>query len=188
MILRIHEVNRNEYSQRPGLDERTPEAAGRLSVHQILKYEPDTGRLFWKLARGGIAQGEEAGWLDKSSGYKRISIYGRVKYAHVIAWELFHGISPDGQIDHANGDKTDNRISNLRQCSPAQNAQNRRNRVDNKSGVKGASWNSSRRKWSARVTVNKKVCFLGFFSNISDAEKEITKFRNKHHGEFANHG
>lgn len=184
----IHGLTREQLIKRVYEDGKTPEAVGRLSLHEILKYDPITGKLFWKMTRGGVSIGEEAGWVDESSGYKRISIYGATKYAHVVAWELFHGEIPNGQVDHINGDKTDNRIANLRECSPAQNAQNRKNRVDNKSGVKGASWNASRRKWCARVTVNKKVFFLGFFSNITDAEKEIAKFRDRHHGEFANHG
>lgn len=157
-------------------------------ISQILRYEPLTGKIFWTKCRGGVPAGSEAGWVDNSSGYLRLSVCGKSRYAHVVAWELYHGAKPKGEIDHINGDKLDNRIDNLRECTPSQNSQNKKIRTDNTSGVKGASWNSARKKWSARVTVNKKVIFLGFFSSLHDAQVEISKCRELHHGDFANHG
>ncbi|WP_447875836.1 HNH endonuclease [Serratia fonticola] len=157
-------------------------------ISDLLKYEPTTGKIYWKNSRGGVPAGSEAGWIDSSSGYLRVSISGKPKYGHVLAWELFHGHPARGEIDHINGNKIDNRIENLRECSASQNCQNKKIRTDNKSGVKGVSWNTARRKWSVRLTVNKKVIFLGFFSSLDDAKKEISKCRDLYHGEFANHG
>ncbi len=58
----------------------------------------------------------------------------------------------------------------------------------NKSGFKGVCWHKKSKKWTSRCIVDGKNYHLGFFDNIEDAVKVVTDFRNKYHGEFANHG
>jgi hypothetical protein len=81
---------------------------------------------------------------------------------------MTHGDWPSGQIDHINGDRTDNRLCNLRAVSNAQNAQNKRGaRSDNKAGVIGvrAVGNS----WQARITTGGKTSYLGCYSSPEQA-------------------
>ena len=61
----------------------------------------------------------------------------------------------------------------------------KKKRSDNTSGVKGVSWDSSRRKWRARIKINGKTKLIGRFNDINDAELAIRKARNEVHGEFA---
>jgi hypothetical protein len=81
---------------------------------------------------------------------------------------MIHGYWPD-EIDHINGDRADNRLSNLREVS---NIENQRNKVlprNNKSGHIGVSWNKDSKKWMARITINYKLKQVGQFSTIEEA-------------------
>lgn len=154
-------------------------------------YNPDTGAFVW-LARPVVGQpsktwntkyaGRTAGSLD-SHGYNRIGItingISRSILAHRLAWTITHGRPPDGEIDHINRIKTDNRIVNLRDVSRSTNARNATMRKDNASGVSGVYWNKIHGKWQAQVTVNTTPIFLGEFIDIEQASCVVNEFRNK---------
>ena len=86
-------------------------------VRNLLRYEPDTGKLFW-LPRGGgrfdkLFAGKEAFTATDPGGYKYGSLQSHTMRAHVVAWALAYGKWPDGHIDHENGIREDNRLKNL---------------------------------------------------------------------------
>lgn len=92
---------------------------------------------------------------------------------------------PDGFIiDHANGNRLDNRRENIRICTFAQNTQNAERRSDNSSGYKGVSWHTNK-KWRTQIIVNGKVTHVGMFSNIIDAARAYNEAAIKYYGEFA---
>ena len=121
-------------------------------------------------------------------GYIRIAFgRGRV-FAHRIAWVLYHGEDPGHQqVDHINGDRLDNRVSNLRLVDDGENKKNAAMRSDNKSGCTGVSWCSRTNKWSAAICHNRKSIFLGRFTNKSDAIK-ARRDANVEYGFHPNHG
>ena len=80
--------------------------------------------------------------------------------AHRVIWKMVYGSDPH-YIDHINGDRTDNRISNLRSVTKAQNNRNKRLRSDNKSGVTGVHWYNPRNKWRVDVRYNGKTKHIG---------------------------
>jgi|SRR3972149_10393518 len=82
---------------------------------------------------------------------------------------VIFGIAQGKDIDHINGDRLDNRKSNLRLATDSQNQANSRIRVDNTSGYKGVAKCTNKKKWFAQIQVNKKQIFLGRFSDIKDA-------------------
>ena len=85
--------------------------------------------------------------------------------AHRLAWALHTGDWPKGDIDHINGDESDNRLANLRDVSKSINQQNkRRPRTDNKVGLLGVSWHARGRKWRAQITVQGTRMYLGLFT------------------------
>lgn len=89
-------------------------------------------------------------------------------------------------IDHRNQDGLDNRRSNLREATKAENNCNRKKRVKRFSSIyKGVSWNSEHNKWSADIMVNGKKIFLGYFDNEIDAAKAYDAAAKLYHGEFA---
>lgn len=95
----------------------------RERVLELLEYNPDTGVFFWKKQTGKVKSGSVAGNIQ--AGYRKISIDRFQIKAHRLAWFLTYGVWPSGQIDHIDGDKLNNRISNLRDVPMSINMQNR---------------------------------------------------------------
>lgn len=144
-------------------------------LHQRLRYEPDTGKLFW-LDYEGMPQnwrvryaGKEAFAIVHSSGYLTGKIDGSIYKAHRVAWAIYHGEEPTDQIDHINGIKADNCISNLRVVTNQENHRNSPRLRNNTSGVTGVSWNKKKQKWQALVMVNGRHKYLGCFDILEEA-------------------
>ena len=88
-------------------------------------------------------------------------------------------------IDHIDGDRLNNALSNLRWCTVAQNNQNSRKRKQNKSGFKGVSWHKQVRKWQASIKVNRKSHYLGYFTRLEDAALAYNRAAIAHFGPYA---
>ena len=137
-------------------------------VRELFDYDTETGNLISKVARGNITVGSVAGG-DDGRGYKTVSVdYARYK-AHRLVWFHHYGEWPDGPLDHINGVKTDNRLSNLRLVTQAINLRNQKLRKTNSSGVCGVYWHKGCGKWYACIHVNYKNKHLGYFVNKEDA-------------------
>ncbi len=147
-----------------------------------LHYDPATG-VFTRLVRSSNAlAGDVAGGVT-SSGYRYISVYGRQYAAHRLAWLYTHGDWPLGEIDHINGVKTDNRISNLRDCSTSENQQNRRRAQSNNlsSGLLGVTFHKQVNRWSANISLKGKHNHLGLFDNPEKAHVAYIKAKADFH-------
>lgn len=150
-------------------------------------FEYADGKLLWKVKRARCVKvGEEAGSLH--DGYVRLHLTGMggKMFAHNIVWEMFHGPIPDGQmVDHINGDRSDNRIENLRLVTRSQNAMNQKLRKNSKSGVKNVTWYPSHNSWLVKLVVNGKRKHIGYFKDLELAELVAQQAREKYHGEYA---
>ncbi len=93
---------------------------------------------------------------------------GKMIYVHRIIYKIMTGDEPD-QIDHINGDPSDNSWVNLRNVSNKVNQQNQKRRSDNTSGHTGVGWHKSRGKWQAMIMVKGKNIHLGFFTDLDEA-------------------
>jgi hypothetical protein len=133
-----------------------------------LDYCPFRGYFIWKSipSHAGKAKiGTRAGSKNKI-GYIVIGLKGKRVFAHRLAWRVYYGYWPKDQIDHINGFKDDNRISNLREATSATNIQNqRRPRSNNKSGYLGVCWDKRMHKWVASVRLNGKTHVAGYFDD-----------------------
>lgn len=104
--------------------------------------------------------------------------------AHRLAWALHFGRWPDQAIDHINGDRTDNRIANLRLATVAENTRNGKRRSTNTSGYKGVSLTENG-QWRATIVAGGRQSYLGRFSTAEDAHAAYVKAASRLHGEFA---
>lgn len=153
-----------------------------------LTYDKEAGKFTWvKPTTNSIKVGDIAGTYHRD-GYIKICIHGKIYAAHRLVWFMENGSFPDGDIDHINCKKDDNRISNLRVVSKSENQMNQGVTVRNKSGVKGVHWDEVSKKWVASLRVNGKKVIVGMFDDIAIAASEIMKSREHYHGEFSNHG
>lgn len=154
-------------------------------LKEVLSYDPDTGVFCNRVRRStNAAPGSIAGGM-RVGGYERISIQGRRYYSHRLAWLYVYGRWPDGEIDHANGIRNDNRICNLRVASRSQNLQNQRIRDANTSGYKGVSLCKIKSKWKSQIGINGKMVWLGWFETAEAAHAAYVKAAHRLHGEFA---
>lgn len=94
----------------------------------------------------------------------------------------------DMDTDHIDGDGLNNRRSNLRVVTHAQNQCNRRLNIDNKSGVRGVAFNRATGKWRAQIGVNGAKRYLGLFSSIDKAAQAYASASAELHGEFGRIG
>jgi hypothetical protein len=138
------------------------------ALKSLLRYDPETGLIYWIAKGGGMIKKKAAGTL-LHSGYLGISIGPKRWQAHRVAWALHHGNWPKDQIDHINGVKTDNRICNLREATNSQNGKNLGLSRANTSGVKGVSFEKYTSRWKATIRVEGKSISLGRFGSIKDA-------------------
>ena len=153
-------------------------------LKSILDYNEETGVFLWKVSRGCIRKGEEAG-NTRPDGYYRIRIENKPYFAHRLAWLYIHGKFPDNHIDHINGDTSDNRLSNLREATNQQNQYNvTKLRCDNSTGYKGVSFNKRDNKFQAQIRINGKLIFLGYFDSAKKAGAAYERAAKNFHGEF----
>ena len=115
-------------------------------------------------------------------GYLKASVHGKVQRIHRLVFLYFHGYFPL-QIDHIDGNRTNNRIQNLREATSTQNNQNRK--AIGASKIKGVYWHKQSKKWVAAICIRRKNIHLGSFEKIEDAALVATKARKELHGEFA---
>lgn len=135
-----------------------------------LRYEPETGHFFWLVKRhNSINPGNKAG-CDLPTGYVGIGFARKVYQAHRLAWFYVYGVWPKGHTDHINGDKKDNRIANLRDVTPMQNAHNQWKPLkSNRLGLMGVSKHG--RGYAAQITINRKMKYLGTFDTAEKAHQ-----------------
>lgn len=102
-------------------------------------------------------------------GYLVAFFNGKIYKVHRLIWAIVHGEFPKGQIDHINGNRSDNRLCNLRVVTQQQNSHNKQWDRRNKSGFTGVCWNKKASKWQAAISVNSKTIYIGVFSTPENA-------------------
>lgn len=138
------------------------------TLKENLKYDPEKGLFTWLKKNGAAAAGYNAGCLN-TNGYWYIRLRGRLYQRSRLAWFYTYGYFPENCIDHKNRDRTDDRIKNLRDSSYQCNNRNRGNSKNNKSGVKGVSWDSREKKWVSQIMSNRVGKNLGYYKDIDNA-------------------
>lgn len=149
---------------------------------QLLRYEPETGKLFWlrrtpdqhphnasrALWNGQFADKEALTFINHNGYYS-----GNVKsvgfLAHRVAWAIYYGEWPIFGLDHINGNKTDNRIANLREADHRENGKNTKLTSRSRFGVLGVGFVDRVGRWKAFINDENGLKHLGYFSTFHDA-------------------
>ena len=155
-------------------------------LKSILDYDLDTGIFTWKINKAKRTNiGDIAGWSD--NGYREIEINDKKYKAHRLAWLYVYGEMPKKLIDHVDGNRSNNKISNLREATYQTNNENYKTPKTNKSGVKNVSWYKNINKWVVSISIRKTKKTVGYYDDLELAELVAVEARNKYRGEFANH-
>ena|ERR1035437_9353743 len=159
-------------------------------AREAFYYNPETGWITWKTVPkyrvGFIKQGDRAGYFA-SRGYRRITIECKDYSEHRFIWFWVTGENPQLEVDHKDGDPSNNRWENLRLATGVQNAANSRYRRTNKTGFRGVSvfeLRSGEKRYSTDIFYKRKYIFLGTFSTPQQAHNCYKEAAQKLHGEF----
>lgn len=183
---------------------KTKEYPSQEYLKECLDYNPETGVFTWKVRprhhfkNDGAFKMWNRRYSNKVAGrtlknsvgksYRLISLCDIKYYSHRLAIIIQDGSIDDSiDVDHIDGNGTNNSYDNLRVVSRSQNARNHKRQANNTSGCVGVHWASRERLWQARIHEGGKCISLGYFSNFEDAVK-VRKAAEVQYGYHENHG
>lgn len=138
-------------------------------LRSILKIDEENGGLIWRVNRHKARLGAVAGSHNRRSGYRDICINYKNYLVHRIVWIIANGPIPDGmQIDHINGIRSDNRLSNLRLADQKIQKANYARQKRNKTGHRGVLPTPEGR-YRAQIGHKRKLLHIGIFDKVEDA-------------------
>jgi len=150
-------------------------------LKKLVHYDQETGIMLWKsreetcfqLKAWNIKHAGKRVGVEDTRGHLRTKLrgYKRTYSIHRLAWLYVYGSFPEGQLDHINRIKTDNRIDNLRISDDTLNQHNIEMWSNNTSGVKGVHWDKSNKKWMVKIRWRGERLYLGSFENLEDAKE-----------------
>lgn len=151
-------------------------------LRTLLNYDPETGVFTWiakSAPRANTLVGSVAGTVI-DGGYIRVTVDRRFYRAHRLAWLYMTGEWPLADIDHINGQPSDNRWANLRDVPRSVNLQNRRVAMGHNttSGILGVS--KKRDKWRARIKFDGRD-HVSTHDSIEDAQAAYLASKRAHH-------
>lgn len=149
-------------------------------LREVAAYDPHTGEFTRLGAVSNVAAGPVRPRPSKN-GYLRMRVDGKLYYLHRLAWLYVHGSWPSNLADHKDGDKTNNRIGNIRDATHAQNLQNIAATGRGASGLRGAYFDKASGKWQAKITRNYKTISLGYFDTPELAHAAYLEGKREHH-------
>ncbi|WP_416186725.1 HNH endonuclease signature motif containing protein [Fulvimarina sp. 2208YS6-2-32] len=155
-------------------------------LREVIDYDPATGVFRWRISRPGCVAGRRAGAI-KNDGYRQIEIDRRLYRGARLAFLYMTGSwpRPGAIVDHRNRVRDDDRWSNLREATLAQNARNRGLCRRNTSGRIGVSPIAGGAKWNADIGIGGRNIHLGRFKDKADAIAARDAAERRHYGDFA---
>jgi len=156
-------------------------------LHRCFRYERETGLLYWRERAECLANwnarypGTVAG-TKGARGYVHVLLRRRFLAVHRVIWLMVHGVEPAGEIDHRDGDRTNNRVENLRDATPSQNHMNMAARGE---WPKGVYLYRKDGLFRAQIKFRGKTKYLGSYSTPEAAHEAYRQAATEHFGAFA---
>ena len=142
-------------------------------ISELFRYDEETGNLYWKTNKGQRGKIDTIAGHLGPSGYVLVGFDKKVYRAHRIIYALAYSQSPLKDIDHIDGDRSNNRLINLREVSRSVNIQNNK--------VRGTWLVGSR--WEAKIVTNQKQTYLGRFDTEAEAHQAYLAAKKIYHPE-----
>jgi hypothetical protein len=152
-------------------------------------YDPSSGVFTWKKEprKIGLCLGKKAGTVNRNYVFIKVPGFGSLG-AHRLAWIYVHGLTiGGGEIDHIDGDPSNNAIDNLRLATSREQKRNKKVQSNNRSGLKGAYYHACHKgkKWRTQIKVGDELIFLGYFHTAEEAHAAYGAAAIEYFGEFA---
>jgi hypothetical protein len=147
-------------------------------LQSAFRYIPETGQLFRRV-KGGLKPMTRR----RRDGYIVVKLGGRSLYAHRICWKLFHSADPKLLLDHVDGDRSNNRIHNLREATRYENCLN----VPGRSArfPKGVFYDAKDKRYRAQIRKFRRIHALGSFRTAEEAHQAYCLAAARLHGDFS---
>jgi len=145
----------------------------------------EDGNLIWKHQ---IGKRNPAGKIAgrNNHGYRMIGLFGKGYMTHRLIFMFHHGYFPP-EVDHIDGNKSNNKIENLRAATHSENLKNQKLKSSNTSGQKNVGWAKREQRWRVRLTVDGKDKHIGYFKDRELADLVAMEACNLHHKEFSSY-
>lgn len=162
-------------------------------LRSLLIYDPERGTFTRRdrpdstFANKDQAKAWRRHWLGAPAGsltdrgYVTIRVDGASYRAHRLAWLYMTGSWPLHEIDHRDGDRSNNSFENLRDIPGAGNRQNTKRQANNTSGFTGVVWAKNVERWHAKIKINRRTISLGYFETRDAAYRAYLAGKAKHH-------
>lgn len=150
-------------------------------IRRHVSYNGETGDLRCEMPFGNKYLPGDIIKSRHNKGYIAFYYFGKYLLGHRVAWAIQTGAWPSEEIDHRDGDRSNNRLDNLRLASHAENMQNRPIQVNNKSGVPGVWFEKRTGRWRAEIQLGGRQIRAGRFVSFKDASAAVAELRRKHH-------
>lgn len=153
-------------------------------LRSIFHYDPNTGA--WKRLKGPFGRGKPGGECGKFlRGYRIIGIRYKHYKASRLAWFYMTGVWPEKNIDHIDGNPSNDRWDNLREANQTQNNANQRLSKKNKCGFKCVRYRERTGKYLSQIMIRRKSVHIGTFDTPEEAHAAYMERAIKEWGEFA---
>lgn len=152
-------------------------------LRELLHYDPETGIWTFRVARPGVRAGARCGNIHPESGHRILRVDGRNLRSGRLAVLYMTREWPVHEVDHRDCNPANDRWSNLRPATSAENKHNRRANSNNTTGMKGVYRHGDR--YRSQISHNHKSIHLGVFDNPQDARAAYASKARELFGEFA---
>ena len=139
------------------------------SLKELLRYEPTTGTFVRRVSNSNSVKAGDTAGSKHPAGYHYIRVKGQRYASHRLAFLYMEGKFPPAEVDHINGDPSDNRWENLRPATRKENMRNIKISKRNTSGHTGVYWSKEKRRWRVQIGCAGKKTHIGYYHSKAEA-------------------